>query len=98
MIYNNQLEALKYIFLNHEKLRKEIEIGELVNLESQIIRYNLLREKSRKWSVNERFLLHLALNLFDFCCIKVDMSRIDRLSENERDIALTAIRIRFDLI
>ena len=98
MIYNNELEALKYIFLNHEKLRKEVESGELVNLESQIIRSHALREKARKWTISERFLLHLALNLFNFCCVKVDLSRIDRLNEKERDIALTAIRIRFDLI
>ena len=98
MIYNNQLEALKYIFLNHEKLREEVERGELVDLDSQIIRYNELREMARKWTINERFLLHLALNLFDFCCVKVDLSRINRLNEKERDIALTAIRIRFDLI
>lgn len=99
MMYNNRLEALKYVFTRHEKLKEEIEKGELVNLDEQIIYAAALRDKARKWSLDERFLLYLALNLYcDISDIKIDLSRIERLDASKRDIALAAIRIRFDLI
>ena len=98
MIYSNQFEALRYIFLNHPKLKEQVNGPYVINFEGQILDVKSLKSLARKWTFNERFLLHLALNLFDLEDVKVDLSRINRLNEKERDIALTAIRIRFDLI
>lgn len=97
MFYNSQYHALRYIFVNHPKLKKLIG-GPYINLEGQLIDVNSLKALARKWTFNERFLLDLALNLFEVDGTKVDLSRINRLNEKQREIALTAIRIRFDFI
>lgn len=94
-IYDECQEALLYIFSqpNIEKL-----VCNHGDVETQILDLQALKCVSRNWSKDESYLIRLALNLFGVESIKVDLNRIDKLSKENHEIALTAIRIRYHLI
>lgn len=93
-VANNQyLDALLYIFKNHSKLENYF-TEEYVNVESQILHIEKLKQLSKTWSTNEKFMLDLALNLFGIQG-KIDLNMIDYLDQDNKQIAIEALKIRF---
>lgn len=95
--YSPYREALRHIFMNNAKLRDEVEKDEIVNIDAEMIRVDELREKALEWDFEDRFLLDLALHLYDCSEIEVDLGNIDYLSKEGSIAALNAIRIRFNM-
>lgn len=81
-----------YIFSNNTKLQRYIATH--ICFETLTINAAGLKRISRPWSESERFMLNLALHLFNES-YKVNLSDMDYLDSKNREIALKAIRLRF---
>lgn len=84
--------GLLYIFINNSKLQRFLTTH--IDFEGLTIDVAGLKKISRPWSISERFMLNLALNLFNEQ-YKVNLSDMDYLDQNNRQIALKAIQMRF---
>lgn len=87
-------KSLIHIFLNCSKL-KICFTTKYFDLEDCNVKVAALKNLSKPWSSSERFMLNLALHLFNENN-KVNLSDMDYLDENNRKIALEAIRMRFN--
>lgn len=81
-----------YIFLNHHKLQKYL----LTHFDFQECTIDIegLKKASKGWATSEKFMLALALHLFNERH-KVHLSDMDRLDKQNTQIALKAIQMRF---
>ncbi|MFD2614469.1 hypothetical protein [Paenibacillus gansuensis] len=66
------------------------------DLEEGIVDYHALTKIAKPWSSSERFLLQLALHLFNER-YKVNLSDMDYLDPTNKQLALNAIRHRFQI-
>ena len=85
--------ALLHIFKNNGKLSSLL-TTKYFNLDDRIIHIRKLREVSKPWSESEKFMLDLALHLFNQRN-KVNLSGMDHLDFYNMNLAIEAIRIRF---
>lgn len=85
--------ALLHIFKNHGKLSSLL-TTRYFNVNNGIVHINKLREVSKPWSDSEKFMLDLALHLFNQRN-KVNLSGMDHLDSYNTNLAIEAIRIRF---
>lgn len=81
-----------HIFLNNPKLQRYV--APYINFNECTINAEGLKRASRPWSDSEKFMLNLALHLFNER-YKVNLSDMDYLDTNNRQIALKAIQMRF---
>jgi hypothetical protein len=85
--------GLLYIFMNHNKLKQYLN-PEFVDFEELTVKVDKLKKASKLWSPSEKFMLALALHLYNGRN-KVDMSEADRLDDKNTEIALKALRLRY---
>ncbi|ASA25397.1 hypothetical protein [Paenibacillus donghaensis] len=85
--------GLIYIFQNHAKLQRYL-TPDYVDFEEMTVHTAKLKKAAAGWSTSEKFMLALALHLFNGRN-KVDMSEADRLDDNNTEIALKALRLRY---
>lgn len=85
--------SIIHLFSNHSKLKTvfntkyfDLEIGE--------IKVTSLKRLASPWSQSEKFMLNLALHLFNERN-KVNLSDMDYLDDYNKKLALEAISIRF---
>ncbi|MCA4756301.1 DUF6075 family protein [Mycolicibacterium fortuitum] len=85
-------KGMLYIFLNNYKLQKFL----LTHFDFQECTIDIegLKRSSRGWSTSEKFMLSLALHLFNERN-KINLSDMDLLDPSNMKIALKAIQMRF---
>lgn len=81
-----------HIFLNNPKLQRYA--SSHIDFEECTINGEGLKRIARPWSDSEKFMLNLALHLFNER-YKINLSDMDILDSNNREIALKAIQMRF---
>ncbi|MDP4095445.1 hypothetical protein OIN60_01390 [Paenibacillus sp. P96] len=81
-----------YIFTECEKLQRYV--GTYIDFEEYTIDSVGLKRISKPWSESEKFMLNLALHLFNEKN-NVNLSGMDYLDSNNKAIALKAIQLRF---
>lgn len=81
-----------YIFVGNAKLQQCI--ASYIDFDACTIDAAGLKRISRPWGTSERFMLNLALHLFNER-YKVNLSDMDYLDQKNKEIALKAIRLRF---
>ncbi|MGG1673292.1 hypothetical protein ACIFOE_22175 [Paenibacillus sp. NRS-1783] len=81
-----------HIFVNNAKLQSYA--APHVDFEDCTINISALKKMSRPWSQSEKFMLNLALHLFNESN-KVNLSDMDYLDDYNKEIALKAIQLRF---
>lgn len=86
-------KSLIHIFLNHSKLKTYF-TTEYFDLQERTVKIGKLKALSKPWSSSERFMLNLALHLFNERN-KMNLSDMDYLDANNTKIALEAIQMRF---
>lgn len=87
------LDSFLYIFTNHSKLQNYL-TAEYFSFESLILDIKKIKKVSKSWSLSEKFMLDLALHLYGIQG-KVDLNTIDYLDQNNKRLAMAALKIRF---
>ncbi|WP_181444559.1 hypothetical protein [Bacillus sp. 03113] len=85
--------SLIYLFQNNWKL-KSVFTTKYFEIESGIVKIQALKRNASPWSQSEKFMLNLALHLFNENN-KVNLSDMDYLDDNNKKLAFEAIAIRF---
>jgi hypothetical protein len=85
--------GLLYLFGSNPKLKQYFNTH-FFDLDAGTVRTIELKRISRPWSNSERFMLNLALHLFNENN-KVNLSDMDYLDRSNKELALSAIRLRF---
>jgi hypothetical protein len=85
--------ALIHLFQNHRKLRG-VFTTKYFDLQAGTVKIDSLKRIARPWSTSEKFMLNLALHLFNERN-KVNLSDIDYLDDYNKKIAFEAMQIRF---
>jgi hypothetical protein len=85
--------AVIHLFQNHWKL-KSVFTTKYFDLENGTIKVAALKKVAGPWSSSEKFMLNLALHLFNEKN-KVNLSDMDCLDEDNRELAIEAIKLRF---
>lgn len=91
--FDRYWESLLYLFKNHPKLSQYL-TNKYVDIPGATVHVRKLKEAAKPWSTSEKFILDLALHLFNHSN-KVDMSGMDRLDDKNKRLAFDALRIRF---
>lgn len=87
--------GLLHLFCNMPKLKMYLR-PEFVDIENQDVHADALLKIAGPWSPSEKFMLNLALHLFNEIHI-VNLSDMDRLDFNNKKMALRAIQKRFEM-
>ena len=82
-----------YLFTKNDKLNSYF-TTEYFDFDTRTIEMPKLRAKSKYWSQAERFMLSLALHLFNERN-KINLGDMDYLDANNIELAIDAIRMRF---
>ncbi|MNO15490.1 hypothetical protein D3C76_51560 [compost metagenome] len=82
-----------HIFTNCPSLIGRVE--KYIDLDDLTIDFAGLKRISRPWSQSEKFMLNLALHLFDETNQLANLSDMDYLDPNNKQIALKAINFRY---
>lgn len=85
--------GLLFIFLNHGKLQQFLS-PDYIDFDELTVKVDKLKRASKGWSTSEKFMLALALHLYNGRN-KVDMAEADRLDDVNTEIALKALRLRY---
>lgn len=93
LLQDRYWRGLLFIFTNHNKL-KQFLTPDFVDFEELTVKVDKLKRASRGWSTSEKFMLSLALHLYNGRN-KVDMSDADRLDDYNTELALKALRLRY---
>ncbi len=81
-----------HIFANHSKLK--LYINQFIDFEELSLDVDGFERISRSWSPADKFMLRLALHLFNGQSA-IDLSLMDRLDSNNKKLAFKAIQLRF---
>ena len=81
-----------HLFTKHAKLQRYIATH--IDFEECTIDFAGLKKVSKPWSQSEKFVLFLALHLFDESN-KFNLSDMDYLDDYNKKITMEAIRLRF---
>lgn len=87
--------SLMFLFKNNANLNSCL-TTKYFDLEHRVVHIRKLREVSKPWSESEKFMLDLALHLFNQRN-KVNLSDMDYLDSYNAKLAIEAIRIRFNI-
>lgn len=93
LLQDRYWKGLLYIFQNHNKLKQYLD-PEFIDFEELTVHTDKLKKASKGWSTSEKFMLTLALHLYNGRN-KVDLSEADRLDDKNTEIALKALRLRY---
>ncbi len=85
--------ATLHLFINHPKLQRYL-TSQFFDLEKGTIRAAALKKAAAPWSESEKFALNLALHCFNESH-KVNLSDMDYLDLQNKQLALDAIKLRF---
>lgn len=85
--------SLLHIFLNQPKLHRFL-TTKFFDMQCRMIHTRALQNASRPWSQSEKFMLQLALHLYNESH-KVNLSDMDYLDPNNKKLAFEALQIRF---
>lgn len=88
--------GLLHLFINHPKLKMYMH-SQWIDLANFSVHAESLLIVSRPWSPSERFMLRLALHLFNER-YEINLSDMDRLDHANKKLAIQAIQRRFELI
>ncbi|MDK8193744.1 hypothetical protein QP794_27040 [Paenibacillus sp. UMB7766-LJ446] len=83
-----------YLFMNQPSLRRCL-TTKYFDLEGGIIESAALKRLSKPWSLAEKFMLNLALHLFNANLAKVNLADMDYLDSNNLALVHEALKIRF---
>jgi len=93
LLRSRHWRSMIYLFQNHPKLQKHF-TTKYFDLENETIKIRSLKLLAKPWSDSEKFMLDLALHLFNDSN-KVDLGRMDYLDQNNTIMALKAIELRY---
>lgn len=85
--------SILYLFKNHSKLQNYL-TDDYFDLDNGFIHVKQLLAISKSWSRSERFMLQLAIHLFNGE-VKVDLNDIDYLDLNNKRLVIKALKMRF---
>lgn len=88
-------KSLLFLFQNNGKLNVYL-TTKYFDLDKRIVHIRKLREVSKPWSDSEKFMLDLALHLFNERN-KVNLSDMDYLDSYNSSLVIEALRIRFNI-
>lgn len=86
--------GLLHIFTNHNKLKQFLSNPEFIDFEELTIHSDRMLEASNSWSVCEKFMLEVALHMYNGIH-KIDLSLADRMDEGNTVILLKALQLRY---
>ncbi|MNK79719.1 hypothetical protein D3C87_993950 [compost metagenome] len=84
-----------HLFANQPKL-KSVCTTQYIDVLNRTIEADALKRKARPWSQSEKFMLSLALHLYNDRH-KVNLSDMDFLDPNNKRLAFHAIQMRYGL-
>jgi len=82
-----------HLFVEQPALRR-LFTSRYFDFESGIVEIDAMKRAARNWSPSEKFMLNLALHLFNERN-KVNLSDMDYLDPNNKQLAFKAIQLRF---
>ncbi|MDR9857843.1 MULTISPECIES: hypothetical protein [unclassified Paenibacillus] len=82
-----------HLFLNQPRL-KSVCTTKYIDVNNRIIKVDALKRQAQPWSHSEKFMLQLALHLFNERH-KVNLSDMDFLDSNNKRLAFQAMQMRF---
>ncbi|KAB2335898.1 hypothetical protein F7732_00295 [Bacillus mesophilum] len=85
--------AVIYLFKNNAKLQS-VFTTKYFDLEAGTIKITALKRNAAPWSSSEKFMLNLALHLFNQNN-KLNLSDMDLLDDHNKKLAMEAIKLRF---
>ncbi len=85
--------GLLFLFQKHSKL-KGVFTTKYFNMQEGTVKVASLKRNAAPWSGSEKFMLNLALHLFNENN-KVNLSDMDYLDSNNKILAFEAIRLRY---
>lgn len=96
LFMNRYWKPLLFLFSEHPKLSK-LFTPSYVDLEREQVRVRALRYASREWSASEKFMLNLALHLFNATNkLPNGLDDMEGLDTFNTRLVLKAIRMRYD--
>lgn len=90
---NRNWRGMLYLFANHYKLNTLFST-QYFDFKTESVRAEDLKKDTKGWSSSEKFMLDLALHLYN-SSNQVDLSGMDLLDGNNTDLALEAIIMRY---
>lgn len=90
---NSEWATVLYLFQNHSKLQNYLKY-ENFDLDNGLINVKHLLKLSKPWSKSEKFMLYLAIHLFNGE-VNVDLNDMDYLDSNNKKLVRKALEIRF---
>lgn len=90
---NRYWQPVIFLFTENDKLNQYF-TTEFFDFDHNSIKTTSLRAKAKYWSQSERFMLNLALHLYNERN-KINLSDMDYLDGNNQELAIEAIRMRF---
>lgn len=85
--------SMLFLFNNRSKL-KNVFTTKYFNMDDETVSFQALKRQAAPWSSSEKVMLNLALHLFNERN-KFNLSDLDVLDANNKQLALKAIKIRF---
>lgn len=102
MLSDRYWKATLHLFAKHALLKRYFTTKyfdfeeDTIDFEEDTIDSAALKRLSRTWSQSEKFMLNLALHLFNERLAKVNLSDMDYLDEFNKQLVLEALRLRFN--
>lgn len=87
-------KATLHLFAKHTLLQRYF-TTKFFDFEEETIDSAALKRLSRPWSQSEKFMLNLALHLFNERLAKVNLSHMDYLDEINKQLVIEALKLRF---
>lgn len=84
-----------HLFSKHDRLNGYLN-SKFFDFEEETIDFAALKRAARPWSESEKFMLNLALHLFNQQTKQVNLSDMDYLDSMNKRLALEAISLRFN--
>lgn len=93
LVKDRYWKGVLHLFKNHSKLQSYF-TTKYFDLENGSIKVAALKKVAAPWSQSEKFMLNLALHLYNERN-KVNLSDMDYLDDYNRKLAMEAITLRF---
>ncbi|AIQ63888.1 hypothetical protein PSTEL_13145 [Paenibacillus stellifer] len=84
-----------HLFMQHSLLHRYF-TPKYFDFEEETIDSAALKRLSRPWSQSEKFMLNLALHLFNENLAKVNLSDMDFLDGTNKQLVIEALQLRFN--
>ncbi|WP_379142310.1 hypothetical protein [Paenibacillus sp. sgz500992] len=93
LLQDRYWRGLLHIFTNHNKLKQLLLNPALIDFEELTVHADELVKASKGWSPSEKFMLTVALHLFNGINT-IDIQQADRLDDNSTKILQEALQLR----